>query len=74
MEKILKIANIRRKKFKFYITKVKDRKGHDYRYSVSFEKSAAELNWKPNINFQEGIFETIEWYKNNSNWWKSLIN
>ena len=56
------------------IVYVQDRKGHDYRYSVSFEKSAAELNWKPNINFQEGIFETIEWYKNNSNWWKSLIN
>jgi dTDP-glucose 4,6-dehydratase len=56
------------------IVYVQDRKGHDYRYSVSFEKSAAELNWQPNINFQEGIFETIEWYKNNSNWWESLIS
>jgi dTDP-glucose 4,6-dehydratase len=53
---------------------VQDRKGHDFRYSVSFEKSASELNWKPNIDFHQGIFETIEWYKNNSNWWKSLIN
>jgi dTDP-glucose 4,6-dehydratase len=53
---------------------VQDRKGHDFRYSVSFEKSASELNWKPKIDFREGIFETIEWYKNNSNWWESLIN
>jgi dTDP-glucose 4,6-dehydratase len=53
---------------------VQDRKGHDFRYSVSFEKSASELNWKPNIDFQKGLFETIEWYKSNSNWWESLIN
>ena len=73
----LKLAKIILDYFKLDSDKidyVPDRKGHDFRYSVSFEKSAYELNWKPNIDFQEGIFETIEWYKNNSNWWESLIN
>jgi dTDP-glucose 4,6-dehydratase len=50
----------------------KDRKGHDYRYSVSFEKSFSELGWKPMKNFKNGIFETIEWYRNNTAWWEVL--
>jgi dTDP-glucose 4,6-dehydratase len=51
---------------------VQDRKGHDYRYSVSFEKSSTELNWKPIKNFKDGLFQTIEWYKNNTEWWENL--
>jgi dTDP-glucose 4,6-dehydratase len=56
----------------YKIEYVQDRKGHDYRYSVSFEKSSTELNWKPIKDFKAGLFETIEWYKNNSNWWENL--
>ncbi len=51
---------------------VEDRKGHDFRYSVSIEKSLNELSWKPIKNFKDGLFETIEWYKNNTTWWKNL--
>jgi len=42
---------------------VEDRKGHDFMYLVNSDKLKIELNWEPKINFDEGIKETIEWYK-----------
>lgn len=51
---------------------VTDRLGHDLRYSVSHEKISRELGYKPKINFEDGIEETIEWYKNNESWWRPL--
>ena len=42
---------------------VKDRMGHDYRYSVNFNKSRKELNWEPKSDFQTALRETIEWYQ-----------
>ena len=51
---------------------VADRLGHDLRYSVSHEKISRELGYKPKINFEDGIEETIEWYKRNESWWRPL--
>jgi dTDP-glucose 4,6-dehydratase len=51
---------------------VEDRKGHDHRYSVDWSKSHIELNFKPKINFEKGLKETIEWYRENENWWRPL--
>ena len=51
---------------------VTDRLGHDLRYSVSHEKITRELGYKPKINFEDGIKETIEWYKRNESWWRPL--
>jgi len=51
---------------------VTDRLGHDLRYSVSHEKITRELGYKPKINFEDGIEETIEWYKRNESWWRPL--
>jgi dTDP-glucose 4,6-dehydratase len=51
---------------------VTDRLGHDLRYSVSHEKISRELGYKPKINFEDGIEETIEWYKCNESWWRPL--
>jgi len=51
---------------------VTDRLGHDLRYSVSHEKISRELGYKPKINFEDGIKETIEWYKRNESWWRPL--
>ena len=51
---------------------VADRLGHDLRYSVSHEKITRELGYKPKINFEDGIEETIEWYKRNESWWRPL--
>jgi dTDP-glucose 4,6-dehydratase len=51
---------------------VTDRLGHDLRYSVSHEKISRELGYKPKTNFEDGIEETIEWYKRNESWWRPL--
>ncbi len=57
-----------------YIEFTKDRLGHDRRYAISNDKIQKELNWKPSINFEEGIKLTIEWYLNNQDWIKSIEN
>jgi dTDP-glucose 4,6-dehydratase len=31
-----------------------------------------KLGWKPEIDFEEGLKKTIEWYKNNEEWWKKI--
>jgi dTDP-glucose 4,6-dehydratase len=51
---------------------VADRLGHDLRYSVSHEKITRELGYQPKIRFEEGLEQTIEWYKNNESWWRPL--
>ncbi|MEA1926141.1 MAG: dTDP-glucose 4,6-dehydratase [Patescibacteria group bacterium] len=51
---------------------VKDRPGHDRRYAIDFSKIKKELGWEPRISFEDGLRETVEWYKNNKRWWKSV--
>jgi len=51
---------------------VEDRKGHDFRYAIDFSKITKELGWKPKRNFEQGLRETINWYKENEKWWKPL--
>jgi dTDP-glucose 4,6-dehydratase len=51
---------------------VQDRLGHDLRYSVSIEKISRELGYQPLVKFDQGIEETIEWYKKNEQWWRPL--
>ena len=53
---------------------VDDRKGHDKRYAIDFSKIKNELGWNPSVTFEEGIAETIEWYKNNEKWWQDVKN
>lgn len=55
------------------IEKVTDRLGHDFRYSLNIESIKRELGYKPEISFDLGISQTIEWYKNNEEWWKPLV-
>ena len=52
---------------------VEDRKGHDMRYAMNHSKITNELGWNPSVTFEQGIKETIKWYKNNESWWKKLI-
>ena len=50
---------------------VNDRPGHDLRYAIDSIKLREELGWKPKFtDFESGLKETIEWYKENENWWK----
>lgn len=44
---------------------VKDRPGHDLRYSVNYDKIQSELNYFPQVNFEEGVKKTVSWYINN---------
>lgn len=50
---------------------VKDRPGHDRRYSVECGKIRG-LGWQPRHQFEEALEETIRWYENNTDWWKKL--
>jgi dTDP-glucose 4,6-dehydratase len=47
---------------------VNDRPGHDRRYALDSRKIATELGWKPAISLEDGVRQTIEWYKDNSKW------
>jgi len=50
---------------------VKDRPGHDRRYSLSSEKTEA-LGWKAQVPFTEGIAATVDWYRRNDWWWEPI--
>jgi len=51
---------------------VKDRPGHDRRYSLDTSKLRTELGWAPQVEFEDGIKRTVEWFKNNQSWWKEI--
>jgi dTDP-glucose 4,6-dehydratase len=48
---------------------VKDRPGHDYRYSLEASRMR-KLGWQPLMNFREGLRETVEWYRRHEDWWR----
>jgi dTDP-glucose 4,6-dehydratase len=51
---------------------VEDRKGHDLRYSVDITKISNELGYKPKVNWESGLKETVDWYLANEAWWRPL--
>jgi dTDP-glucose 4,6-dehydratase len=50
------------------ITYVRDRPGHDRRYSLTADKTE-QLGWKAQVGFDEGIERAVEWYRDNEWWW-----
>jgi dTDP-glucose 4,6-dehydratase len=50
------------------ISHVADRPGHDRRYALNCEKIKRELGWKPAISLDDGLRQTIEWYRTNTKW------
>jgi dTDP-glucose 4,6-dehydratase len=50
------------------IKHVQDRPGHDRRYAIDPFKLEHDLNWRPEIPFDEGLKKTIDWYRENSSW------
>jgi dTDP-glucose 4,6-dehydratase len=52
---------------------VEDRPGHDRRYSVDVSKIKSELGWEAKVGFEEGMRETIAWYKEHEDWWGPLL-
>ena len=67
VKKILSLMN----KSEDLIDFVEDRPGHDLRYSMSSSKIQKTLNWKPKINFETGLTNTINWYLENKDFWKN---
>lgn len=66
--KLLKIF----KKDEKYLKFVKDRPGHDRRYAVDWTKIKKELSWQPKYDFNEWLVKTVEWYQENTWWWRPL--
>jgi len=71
---IVKIILEALKKPESLITFVKDRPGHDRRYAINSGKIQNELGWKPQTDFESGIQQTIEWYKNNPQWIERILS
>jgi len=53
-------------------TIVPDRPGHDRRYLLDASKIERELGWSPEIGFEDGLRDTVEWYATNRAWWEPL--
>lgn len=56
------------------ITFVTDRAGHDLRYAIDSSKLQNDLNWKPSLQFEEGLEKTVEWFLSNEEWLQSVTS
>jgi len=54
------------------IEPVSDRLGHDRRYSVNWSKIQNELGYTPQVDFEEGLASTVQWYIDNESWWRPI--
>jgi len=51
---------------------VKDRPGHDRRYSLASDKIRSELGWEAQVRFADGLARTVDWYRDNEPWWEPI--
>jgi len=56
------------------ITFVSDRPGHDRRYAIDPTRIRTELGWRPSVTVEEGLAKTVEWYLENEDWWRPLLD
>jgi len=68
VKKILKVVG----KSQDLIQFIKDRPGHDFRYSLNSKKIYRQMRWKPKYNFEDGLKYTINWYESNRKWLDSI--
>jgi dTDP-glucose 4,6-dehydratase len=68
VKKILKILG----KDESFIKFVKDRPGHDFRYSMDTSKIEREIGWEPEIDFDRGLEMTVQWFIENRRWWERI--
>lgn len=55
------------------ISFVADRLGHDRKYSVDWSTIHSELGWEPSVTLEQGLEQTINWYKQHESWWRPLL-
>ena len=60
--------------FQELITFVQDRPGHDKRYAINSSKIQNELGWIPNESFESGFRKTVQWFLDNEQWWKPILD
>jgi dTDP-glucose 4,6-dehydratase len=56
------------------ITHVTDRPGHDRRYAINAEKAMRQLGYRPEITFEDGLQQTLDWYLENETWWRRVMD
>jgi len=49
---------------------VEDRAGHDFRYALQPSEALQQLGFEPQVLFNEGLDETLDWYLDNEHWWR----
>ena len=54
------------------IQHVTDRPGHDRRYAINPARAEAELGWRPQVAFEDGLARTIDWYREHEGWWRRI--
>lgn len=55
-----------------YVDHVEDRKGHDLRYCVDITKIQNELGYEPQVPFEQGLADVVQWYRDRRDWWEPL--
>jgi dTDP-glucose 4,6-dehydratase len=53
---------------------VKDRPGHDRRYAIESIRVRQELGWAPQVSFEEGLAQTIAWFRAHEPWWQEILS
>jgi len=56
------------------IKHVTDRPGHDRRYAIDATKIISALNWRPSVDFEQGLHKTIDWYSQNHDWLGNVVS
>ena len=56
------------------ITFVQDRPGHDERYAIDPGRIRDELGWRPSLTVEQGLNKTVQWYLDNEDWWRPILN
>ena len=71
MEITKRLLDLCGRSYETHVTYVADRAGHDRRYALDASKTKA-LGWKPTIDFETGLAETVTWYRAHEDWWRPL--
>ena len=71
---LAEIKSLPKDTFHNLISHVDDRPGHDFRYAIDSRKLKKEIGWEPKNSFDTGLYKTVDWYLNNSEWLEKAAN